>query len=50
LAKVTKSVTLTGNRLVRARDEAGFAQRQTLVIDEDGSRLVGSGEMSRDGA
>jgi hypothetical protein len=42
-------VTLTGNRLVWARDEAGFAQRQTLVIEEDGSRLVGSGEMSRDG-
>ena len=42
-------VTLTGNRLVWSRDEAGFAQRQTLVIDEDGSRMAGTGEMSRDG-
>jgi hypothetical protein len=42
-------VTLTGNRLVWARDEAGFAQRNTLVIDEDGSRMVGVGEMSRAG-
>ncbi|MGX6600806.1 hypothetical protein ACWKSP_01515 [Micromonosporaceae bacterium Da 78-11] len=42
-------VTLTGNRLVWARDEGGFAQRNTLVIDEDGSRMVGVGEMSRAG-
>ncbi|MEU4243471.1 hypothetical protein [Actinoplanes sp. NPDC026619] len=43
------AVTLTGNRLAWARDEAGFAQRSTLVIDEDGSRMVGTGEMRRDG-
>jgi hypothetical protein len=42
-------VTLTGNRLVYSRDEAGFAQRNTLVIDVDGSRIVGLGEMSRGG-
>jgi hypothetical protein len=42
-------VTLTDNRLVWARDEAGFAQRNTLVIEEDGSRMVGIGEMSRAG-
>jgi hypothetical protein len=42
-------VTLTGNRLVWTRDEAGFAQRNTLTIDEDGSRMVGAGEMSRAG-
>ncbi|GAB3939099.1 hypothetical protein [Micromonospora vulcania] len=42
-------VTLTGNQLVWARDEAGFAQRNTLVIDEGGSRMVGIGEMSRAG-
>jgi hypothetical protein len=42
-------VTLTGNRLVWARDEAGFAQRNTLVIEQDGSRMVGTGEMSRAG-
>ena len=40
-------VTLVGDRLVWARDEAGFSQRQTLMIE--GSRLVGSGEMSRGG-
>jgi hypothetical protein len=44
-------VTLTGNQLTWMRDEAGFAQRNTLVIDPDGSRMVGIGEMSRaDGA
>jgi hypothetical protein len=42
-------VTLTDNELVWVRDEAGFAQRNTLVIDEDGSRMVGVGEMSRAG-
>ncbi len=42
-------VTLTGNRLVWARDEAGFAQRTTLTIDEDGARMTGAGEMSRAG-
>jgi hypothetical protein len=42
-------VTLTDNRLVWARDEAGFAQRNTLVIEEGGSRIVGLGEMSRGG-
>jgi hypothetical protein len=42
-------VTLTDNRLVWVRDEAGFAQRNTLVIDEAGSRMVGVGEMSRAG-
>jgi hypothetical protein len=42
-------VTLTGNRLAWTRDEAGFAQRTTLVIDDDGSRMVGTGEMSRAG-
>jgi hypothetical protein len=39
-------VTLTDNRLVWVRDEAGFAQRNTLIIEEDGSRMVGVGEMS----
>lgn len=42
-------VTLTGNRLVWERDVAGFAQRNTLVIDEGGFRMVGRGEMSREG-
>jgi hypothetical protein len=42
-------VTLTDDRLVWARDEAGFAQRNTLVIDDGDSRMVGVGEMSRGG-
>lgn len=42
-------VTLIDRGLVWSRDEAGFAQRQTLVADGDGARLVGTGEMSRDG-
>ena len=42
-------VTFIGDRLEWSRDEAGFAQRQSLVIDADGSRMVGAGEMSRDG-
>jgi hypothetical protein len=42
-------VTLSGNRLVWQRDEAGFAQRNTLVINDARSRMTGTGEMSRDG-
>ncbi|CAN5268104.1 hypothetical protein BH11ACT3_BH11ACT3_20660 [soil metagenome] len=42
-------VTLIERGFVWSRDEAGFAQRQTLEASDDGSRLTGSGEMSRDG-
>ena len=31
------------------RDEAGFAQRNTITIEDGGARLTGRGEMSRDG-
>ena len=31
------------------RDEAGFAQRMTLTIEEGGDRLVAQGRMARDG-
>lgn len=31
------------------RDEAGFAQRMTLIISSDRSRIEGRGTMSRDG-
>jgi hypothetical protein len=42
-------VTLTGDRLVWSRDEAGFAQRNTIVIEPGGARMTAAGEMSRDG-
>ena len=45
----TYDVSLTGNGLVWQRDEAGFAQRNTIVIDDDGARMVGTGAMSRAG-
>jgi hypothetical protein len=43
-------VTMTANRLTWRRDEAGFAQRSTIAIDDDGNTMVSKGEMSRDGA
>jgi len=42
-------VTVTGNLLTWRRDEAGFAQRNTIAIEDDGYTMVGRGEMSRDG-
>jgi hypothetical protein len=45
----TYDVTLTGGTLVWTRDEAGFAQRNTLTIDDGGARITGIGEMRRDG-
>ena len=42
-------VTVTGNRFMWSRDEAGFAQRSTTTIDDDGTRMTSTGEMSRDG-
>src|SRR5262249_9743823 len=32
------------------RDDPGFRQRFTIEVEDGGSRLVGRGEMSRDGA
>lgn len=43
-------VTMTGNRLNWWRDEAGFSQRFVITIAEEGSTMLGGGEMSRDGA
>jgi hypothetical protein len=42
-------VTVTGNQVVWRRDEAGFAQRSTMTLDDGGNTIVGKGEMSRDG-
>ena len=42
-------VTIDGNVLVWRRDEADFAQRNTITIEDGGARLTGRGEMSRDG-
>jgi hypothetical protein len=43
------AVTMSGNRMTWRRDEAGFAQRSTLTVDDVGTTMVGRGEMSRDG-
>jgi hypothetical protein len=43
-------VTLTGNELKWWRDEPGFSQRFTIVIEEEGNKMTGKGEMSREGA
>jgi hypothetical protein len=40
-------VVFEGDTLEWTRDEAGFAQRQTLVIAADGSRITGTGAMRR---
>lgn len=43
-------VTMTANRMTWRRDEAGFAQRSSIEIGDDGNTMVSKGEMSRDGA
>jgi hypothetical protein len=43
-------VTMTENVLTWQRDEPNFSQRYTIAIADDGNRMVGKGEMSRDGA
>jgi hypothetical protein len=42
-------VRLEGNKLTWWRDDPHFAQRVTLSLENDGKKLVGIGEMSRDG-
>jgi hypothetical protein len=42
-------VAPTDAGIVWSRDEAGFAQRNLLVIDAAGERMVRTGEMRRDG-
>ncbi|MBA3943987.1 MAG: hypothetical protein H0X37_05425 [Herpetosiphonaceae bacterium] len=43
-------VTLTGNQLKWWRDEPSFAQRFTITIEDNSNKMVGKGEMSREGA
>lgn len=43
------NVTLKDNRLKWWRDDPDFSQRFTIAIEDDGKRMVGGGEMSRDG-
>lgn len=42
-------VTMVDNVLVWERDEAGFAQRNTISVNSDGTTMTAKGEMSRDG-
>lgn len=43
-------VTVDGNQIKWWRDEPSFAQRNVLLIEDDGRKLISKGEMSRDGA
>lgn len=43
-------VTLIDNVLTWRRDEPSFSQRTSIAITDDGTKMVGKGEMSRDGA
>lgn len=41
--------SIKDNVLTWQRDEAGFAQRMALTVSSDGNKMVGKGEMRRDG-
>jgi hypothetical protein len=43
-------VSMTGNQLTWWRDDPKFSQRFTITIAADGTKMIGEGEMSRDGA
>jgi hypothetical protein len=43
-------VTMTKNALTWRRDEPSLSQRSTIVVEAGGNKMVGKGEMSRDGA
>jgi len=43
-------VTITGNQLKWWRDDPKFSQRMSITIENNGDKMVSSGEMSRDGA
>jgi hypothetical protein len=43
-------VTMTGNTLKWWRDEPSFSQRFIIAIEDDGNKMVSTGEMSREGA
>jgi hypothetical protein len=42
-------VTMTGNQLEWSRADPGFSQRFTITIEDDGNKMIGNGEMSREG-
>jgi hypothetical protein len=43
-------VTVQGNQITWRRDEPSFSQRNVLLIEDDGNKLISRGEMPRDGA
>ena len=43
-------VSITRNRLAWWRDDPKFSQRFTITVADDGTRMIGEGEMSRNGA
>jgi hypothetical protein len=43
-------VAMEGNQLKWWRDDPGFSQRSTIIIEEGGNKMTSKGEMSRDGA
>jgi hypothetical protein len=42
-------VAFTGNVLIWRRDDPALSQRNTIAVADDGDKMVGKGEMSRDG-
>ena len=42
-------VTISGDVMTWSRDDPKFRQRMTLAIDAGGTRIVSTGEMSREG-
>jgi hypothetical protein len=42
-------VALDGNKITWWRDDPTFSQRFTMSIEDDGNKIVSSGEMSRNG-
>lgn len=42
-------VTMTGNVLTWQREDSRLSQRATITVDEDGTRMIMKGQMSRDG-
>jgi hypothetical protein len=43
-------VTIADDLLTWRRDESSLSQRTTIAIEDEGNKMVGKGEMSRDGA
>ena len=42
-------VTMTRNQLEWSRADPSFSQRFIIAIEDDGNKMIGKGEMSRDG-